>query len=336
MKLKLTIPQKILFFFNLIVGCLLALIYAIPYLEPHKFPEVNLLSLVYPLFLLANLCFAIFWLIRLKPHFLFSAMIIGLGYKQMLSLYPTNKQEVLKQSDIKLLSYNVRRFNIGKWINSPTVQKEIFDFINHEKPNIVCIQEHWNIKNHRVQLPFKYNKKRGDNHLAIYSKYKITNTGSLDFENTVNNAIYADVLIDKEIIRVYNVHLESFRLNMQKEHYGNEDNEALLKRFKNVFIKQSEQIKKLKAHIDSSPHRTIVAGDFNNTAFSWNYHYLTEDRIDAFVEAGNGFGQTFNYFIPLRIDFILPENGMDVGKFVNHDVKLSDHYPIIARINLNN
>lgn len=336
MKKKLTISQKILFFFNLIVGCFLAIIYLIPYLEPQKFPEINLLSLVYPLFLGLNLCFVILWLLRLKPHFLFSAIIIGIGYKTMTNLYPMNKTEVLKQSDVKLLSYNVRRFNIGKWINSPTIQKEIFDFINNQHAHIICIQEHWNIKNHQIQLPFNHIKNRDANELAIYSKYKIVDSGSLDFENTANNAIYADLLIENETVRVYNVHMESFRLNIQKEHYGNENNEALLKRFKNVFIKQSEQIKKLKTHIDNCPYRTIVAGDFNNTAFSWNYHHLMENRKDAFVEAGNGFGQSFNYFIPLRIDFILPENGMDVGMFVNHEVKLSDHYPIMARIDLNN
>lgn len=335
MKIKLTISEKILFFFNTIAGCLLGLMSLIPYLDPSNFPWINLLSLIYPLFLGANIFFVLMWLIRLKPHFLFSLFIIVLGHKNIVSLFPMNQKEVLRQSDVKLLSYNVKRFNVGKWINSPTIQKEIFEFLNSQNVDIICVQEYCNVEKYKIELPHNYIKNKNSNQLAIYTKYNIVHTGSLDFENSANNAIYTDLEIEDEIVRIYNVHMESFRLNIQKEHYGNENNEALLKTFKNVFVKQSEQIKKLKKHIDNCPYRTIVAGDFNNTAFSWNYHHLIENRKDAFVEASSGFGQTFNYFIPLRIDFILPENGMNVGKFVNYKLKLSDHYPIMARINLN-
>lgn len=336
MKKKLTIFEKLLFFFNVIAGLFLVLIYLIPYLSPNHFPWINLLSLGYPLLVIVNLVFFLIWLIRLKPHFLFSAILIGIGYKDLTSFYSLHAKENLKQSDIKLLSYNVRYFNQGNWIKSPTITKETFQFINSKKVDIACIQEHRDVKKHQIKLPFSYKKRHKGNEQAIYSRYPIVDKGSLEFKNTLNNVIYSDLKIGKEIIRVYNVHMQSFGLKTDKEHYGDKNNKELLKHFKKVFIKQSEQILILKKHIKTCPYRTIIAGDFNNTAFSWNYHQLISDRKDAFVEAGSGFGATYNYMLPLRIDFILPQKDMNVASFTNFNVKLSDHYPILARIDLNN
>lgn len=333
---RLNIVEKILFFFNIITALLLLLTYAIPNLDPERFPIINLLSLLYPVFLGLNFFFSILWLIKLKPQFLLSLLVIGIGYKQINSFFSFHKKEELKQTDVKLLSYNVRYFNRAQWIPSPSIQPKIYDFINKQQADIVCIQEHDHTQNPKIKLPKVGQKKTGQNELAIYSKYKPIHTGSLDFKNTANNVLYVDLQVRDQIVRIYNVHLESFGLKTEKKYYGDEDNTALLKHFRNVFVKQSEQIKLLKNHIDNCPYKTIIAGDFNNTAFSWNYHYLMENRKDAFVEAGSGFGKTFNYMFPLRIDFILPDNNMEVGSFANYNVKLSDHYPIMARINLNN
>ncbi|WP_010134121.1 endonuclease/exonuclease/phosphatase family protein [Ochrovirga pacifica] len=336
MKKKLNLLEKLAFFLNIVVAVVLCIVYAIPYLDPHFFPYTNLLSLSYPLFLAINLFFVLFWLLRLRIQFLFSLLVIGLGYQQITSFFSLHGKEVLKQSDIQVLSYNVRQFNKGRWIQSPTITQELFQFINQQKADLVCIQEYHAFSNHKVDLPYAYTKRKNANELAIFSRYPILNKGSLNFKNTTNNVIYVDVKIHGETIRIYNLHIESFRLNTQQEHYGDATNEALLKRFKRVFIKQSEQINELKAHIDACPYRSIVAGDTNNTSFSWNYHHLIKGRKDAFVEAGTGFGSTFNYLFPLRIDFILPDETMNIGSFTNFDVKLSDHFPIMARIDLNN
>lgn len=336
MKKKINLFEKFLFFINIIVGIILLLISLIPFLDPEKLPWLNILSLVYPPFLCINLLFFLMWLIKLKPHFLYSALIIGIGYKQIASFFPMNNKEVLKQSDVKLLSYNVKLFNLHKWISSPTIQDEIFDFINKQHATVICIQEHHAIGVNKIKAKYHIRKRHKINELAIYSQYPILNSGSLSFNSNTNNAIFADVRIGKEIIRIYNAHFESFGLKTDQQHYGDEDNKTLLNHFKKVFIKQAEQIKVLKKHIANCPHRSIIAGDFNNTAFSWNYHQILEDRKDAFVEASSGLGPTYNYLLPLRIDFILPQKSMEVGSFTNFDVKLSDHFPIMARIDLNN
>ncbi|MGA8853236.1 MAG: endonuclease, partial [Christiangramia sp.] len=56
---------------------------------------------------------------------------------------------------------------------------------------------------------------------------------------------------------------------------------------------------------------------------------------DAFLEAGSGFGKSFklNYF-PLRIDFLLIEDGMKINEFEKFEIDYSDHYPVSTKISL--
>lgn len=83
-----------------------------------------------------------------------------------------------------------------------------------------------------------------------------------------------------------------------------------------------------------SPYKTIIIGDFNNTAFSYIYKIVKGDRFqDAFLKVGNGFGQTFNLnYFPLRIDFMLIDPSLKIDSFQVFRVPYSDHFPIFGRI----
>ena len=168
--------------------------------------------------------------------------------------------------------------------------------------------------------------------LAIFSKYPIVNSGSLDFKKSSNNSIFCDVKIKKDTVRVYNIHLESLKVNPEKENFGEEDSEKLVGRLSTTFKKQAEQVAVFLDHQERWKKKTIVAGDFNNTAFSWAYREIKGDKTDAFEEAGTGFGKTFDYAFPLRIDFILPDNTFSVNHFKTYEVNFSDHFPIMASL----
>ncbi|NIJ45096.1 endonuclease/exonuclease/phosphatase (EEP) superfamily protein YafD [Wenyingzhuangia heitensis] len=333
---RLNILDKFLFFTNSLVAALLIISYIIPYINPINYPSIAILSLTYPSLLILNLVFIILWIVKLKKQFLLSVIVIAIGFSHTKALFSFAKKEIKNKNDITLISYNVRQFNRYKWIKDRNIKKDISNFINQQQADIVCMQEFSNTKNISIKLTKAIEKKNQSSGLVIYSNYPVVNSGSFDFKNTSNDIIYADLKIDKKIIRIYNIHLQSFSLDTQKEHYGSKNNEALFLRFKDVFKKQSEQILQLKKHIKACPYPTILAGDFNNTAFSWNYKQLMETHKDAFVEAGKGFGKSYDYFIPFRIDFILPSNNMAVNSFTSFSSKMSDHFPIMARINLNN
>ena len=100
-----------------------------------------------------------------------------------------------------------------------------------------------------------------------------------------------------------------------------------------TFIKRSQQVERIIEHINKTPHRTIICGDFNDTPMSYAYHTLAKNRKDTFEEAGKGFGATFIPVWPLlRIDYLLvPED----SQCMSHTIlktRLSDHYPVSAEV----
>ena len=77
----------------------------------------------------------------------------------------------------------------------------------------------------------------------------------------------------------------------------------------------------------------ITRIDFNNTKYSWVYNNIKGDFKDSFLQAGKGFGKTFDFNkYPLRIDFILASEQFEVTEHRNYKVKFSDHEPILAKL----
>ena len=84
---------------------------------------------------------------------------------------------------------------------------------------------------------------------------------------------------------------------------------------------------------DENNFKTIIAGDLNNTAYSWGYKNLKDRYTDSFLEAGKGFGKTYGFKgFPLRIDYIFVDKDLKVNTHKNYTIKYSDHYPIMATV----
>jgi len=238
--------------------------------------------------------------------------------------------------DVKVMSYNVRMFNHWRWIEDDNISKKIQAFITEQEPDIILFQEYYNLEKQQFNYPYKYIKTKNKQDkigLAIYSKFPIINKGSLNLEHTSNNIIFADVIRKKDTIRVYNLHLQSLQLNTSKENFGQADSEKLVARLKERFKKQAEQTEIFLAHEKGFKGKKIVAGDFNNTCYSWVYNQISKDKKDAFIEAGIGFGKTFNYWFPMRIDFIFTDENAVINQFNSYSEKNSDHFPILTKIN---
>ena len=328
--------EKLLFFLNSIFAFFLFASYLIPFIPPKVTATISVLSLSMPILILVNLVCMLFWILKLKKQFFLSLFVLGIGYIYVNAFFQFGKKEPIA-SDLKLMSYNVRLFNAYKWSKKNDLDKNIYEFINIKSPDIISFQEYYQKKSNSLDYPYKYIKKNWGattSGQAIFSKYKIFNKGSLDFSHSGNNAIYADIVFKNDTIRIYNIHLQSFSIDKNKENFGQKDTEKLLNRFRTTFSKQETQVKKILEHSSSCTYKTIFMGDFNNTAFSWVYKQLKQGKKDAFIEAGTGFGKSFDYIFPFRIDFILADAKISIEDFTTYDVKYSDHYPIMARINL--
>ena len=234
------------------------------------------------------------------------------------------------------MSYNVKTFDL--FSNNKEIEKKQngYDFIAEKNPDILVIQEYYKSKKMQFSFPYKYVKFRSrisKYGMAIYSKFKILNAGSLNLKSSGNNIIFADILKEKDTIRIYNTHFESLRIKPNQENFGEKNSEKLIERVSKSFKKQALQVKVFLKHEKKWTGKKIVCGDFNNTSYSWMYHEISKNKKDAFIEAGKGFGQTYNYWFPMRIDFILTDENAIVNQFSNYLEKYSDHYPIQARIN---
>ncbi len=337
---KLKFIDKLLWLINKLLAVVLLLSCILPFLAPKTFSFLSVLSLGVGLLMFLNTAFFVYWLVRLKRQYLLSLVVLIIGYFSFGSFYKFSKSKSIDVPDnFKVMNYNVRLFNLYNWLPEDNIETKIVDFITTEAPDILSLQEYHPHKN--IDLSFfkyKYEKLSGKKTKygqAIFSKYPIVNSGSIEFPKTSNNAIFADVLINKDTIRVYNIHLESMRIDPKVESLKKENSERLFNRVGKTFKMQQFQTELFLMHKKQCTHKMVICGDFNNTAFSYVYRKIKGDLNDSFEEAGQGFGKTYDFrFFPVRIDFILSDKLLKVNGFKTYNECYSDHYPIMATLNM--
>ncbi len=248
-------------------------------------------------------------------------------------------EAIADDANFSVMSFNVRLFNRFGWLPRKTVKQDILQFIKEENPDVLCLQEYRSGDPIDLKGYYNFNARQTKgvkSGQAIFSKFPIVNSGSLEFPNTYNNAIFVDVVKQKDTIRVYTFHLQSSGIQTDVEKLKEETSGHLFKQVRSTFKTQQEQVELFLAHKAKSHYKTIVTGDFNNTPYSYIYRVVKGDHfIDTFEEAGNGFGKTYNFkYFPMRIDFILADKDFTVNGFKTYDLKLSDHYPIKTTLKL--
>lgn len=337
---NLSFLDKIIFLFNSLSAAMLLLSYLLPHVAPKNFALLSVLSLAVPMLIILNIIFGVYWLLKVKKQMLLSLFVLFVGYKYVSSLYKfSSSTNIENDSNISVMNYNVRLFNVYDWIENDHITEEIMTFIKQEDPDVISFQEyHPNEAVDTLMYPYKYEKLNGTRMIhgqVIWSKFPIVNSGSIEFQNTANNAIYADIVKANDTLRIYNVHLQSLGINANVKELQKERSEKLLQRVSTTFEMQQDQAELFVKHKAESPYKMIICGDFNNTAYSYVYKLIKDDLVDTFEAAGNGFGRTFNFkYFPVRIDFILADKAFNVNNFKTFDKKLSDHYPILTKISL--
>ncbi len=335
---KISIKQKLILLANYLAALLLLASFINIYLPPKWSSFMSLLSLFFPFIVLINLIFLIYWAIKLKKYIFISGIALLINYNNLQALFQWTGKHPVEAKGFSLMSYNIRLFNTYQWIKKKGIDVDISNYLKDAFPDILLLQEFKNDR-HTDFLQYKYKhivlkgKKRKAG-LAIFSRYKIIDKGNLSFPGTFNNAIWADIQIEKDTIRIYNVHFQSFKI-VKPENLVNQDKVKVSHKLLKVFDKQYQQALIVQKHLAKSPYPVIISGDFNNTAFSSLYHLLKENKTDAFVEAGEGFGFTWEYkWLPMRIDFILPQTQkFEILSFETfRQIRYSDHFPIQARL----
>ncbi|MBK8522527.1 MAG: endonuclease/exonuclease/phosphatase family protein [Chitinophagaceae bacterium] len=341
-------------------------------LNPKYFWPIGFLTLTAFYFLLILIAFIIFWLFIKPKRILISVVAIIFAPKPISNIVPLRLSSSFTKEKpnkaLRIMTWNVAQFNIMEDKQHPEVKSQMLNTINEYEPDIACFQEmvaeDSTIKNHGhvdeflEKLNYKnyfysYNVKEdfwGYAHfgIIIFSKYPIVNKQTVSFYPNDYNSIfqYADVVKGEDTIRVFNIHLQSLRFSKENLKYIEtptvEDEDKALKESKNIiakfkrgFLKRQVQADRIRTEIDKSPYPVIVTGDFNDVPNSYAYHTIGGNMNDAFVEKGWGLGRTFSGISPvLRIDNIFVDKKMKVLQFNLLKKKLSDHFPIIADVQM--
>lgn len=325
------------------------------YVSPAKILFLAYFGLLFQLFFLVNLLLLIIWIVKRNRRFVILHVIASVpniffsGY--FFRPLGGGKDVDVNAENIKLLSYNMQGFQIPYQKN--TTQEKIAEFINSENPDIVCLQEFYT--NDRVTEKlfasllgeYKYHavfysveRKNSSYGVITFSRYPIKMTLEIPFENTANAAMYTDIDVNGKIIRVYNVHLQSIKLNINNLFSSRKNRideiEEASSRLKTAFIKRAGQVDIMAKHIDVSPYPVIICGDFNDTPVSYTYNKIRGDRLDTFCEAGKGMPSTYRLSVVpfFRIDYILHDKIMKSLTYSVHKIDCSDHYPISSVIEI--
>ncbi len=337
---NLSFLDKIIFVLNSLLAFALLISYLLPYVPPKSFPLLSVLSLGVPLLIISNLLFLLFWAIRFKRQFLLSLIILLIGYNHVFSLFQfSGNTEETDSGSLSVMSYNVRMFNSYKWTKDKNIPGEITDFVTEKNPDILLTQEHF-IGDGKMFRDFPYNfvfskDKNSEFGSAIFSKYPIIKKHSVGFpEDGNNNAIFVDIVKDNDTLRIFNVHFQSLNIKPEIKDLQKGISKKLIGRIGYGFKLQQNQAEMLMKEVERSPYKTLIIGDFNNTAFSYIYKLVIGTRFnDAFLEAGTGFGKSFNLsYFPLRIDFFMIDKSIAIESFEVFPVNYSDHFPLLTRI----
>jgi endonuclease/exonuclease/phosphatase family metal-dependent hydrolase len=348
---------KILLVLNAVFAFSLLLSYLAVIISPQDFALPAFFGLSYPYLLLVNIILVIIWAMLLRFEALISLVIIVIGFTHFSNYIKLSKPSGNKTNTIKVLSYNVRLFNYFENNHGITSQKKIIQFLKTQKPDIICLQEFFLLGNPKVEESLMVQALGGDyyTHLKVigsgknksygivtFSKFPIVMRGEIIHKGSSSLSIYTDVLIKNDTFRIYNNHLQSFRLLRMESSFINEltttdDKEAIAEvktlsvSLKKGFIKRASQAKVVKDHINKSPYPVIVLGDFNDTPVSYAYTKIRKGLNDSFVNSGYGAGFTYKgNYPPNRIDYILYDNALTNSYFEILKVKYSDHYPIVS------
>ncbi len=340
--------NKGMFFINSVLAVLTFLAYVLPFLAPKLFPLLSVLTLILPLFLILNGLFFVYWLIQFKKQIILSGLVLLLGITFINKFYKFSQvNQPVTENDFVVMSYNVRLFNLFDWLPDTDVVSYIRTFVNDKNPDILCIQEYSESANIDLKVyPYKYVYMQGKKiktGMAIFSKFPIIDEGHLVFPESNNCTTFADIKKGKDIIRVYNMQLQSIKISPDVNEISEnidginqQKSQLVFNRISRAFRKQQQQAEILMNHRNTCDYPVIICGDMNNSAYSYVYRRVKGNLNDAFEEAGSGFGNTYHFkYYPARIDYIFADSAMKVKNFeCFQDFVNSDHYPIMARFSL--
>ena len=307
-----------------------------------------ILVYVLPVLILANAVMIIYWFIRRKwllsliPIITIACCIPYIGTMwQFRSL----DKSADAQPGIKIATYNVCMFNRE---TSGFMAQDILAEMRRQNVDILCMQEYNNTSgdkknsdSYKEYFPYMV---FGREDMVIYSRYPIKESKKILFEDTNNSAMWADIDVKGNKIRVFNVHLQTTGINgtlyragkLRTQGYEVDNNrfmEALFGNYMLGMMFRAGQAVMVANEKHSSEKPVILCGDFNDVPYSYVYNTVLGNMVDGFKECGSGWARTFRGGKKIvRIDYIFHDEALKGLSYYKSELTYSDHYPVFMKL----
>ncbi len=325
-----TLADAIMMVVSIPVALLFLLLLFVPVINPNSAGIISTLGLIAPFIYVLLFILTLYWLLRWRwvaiPMTILSVVAL---FSLTLFFRPELKRYYEKQyprNAIRVLTYNTRSFiddNGARCVDS------IGTMIRAINPDIVCFQEMGfsNLVDSILQ-PLKYKplpKSLSRINLSpmVYSRHPIVHAERID---TMRNFAWADMVIRRDTIRVFNTHLHTTAIRRDEEQYIENhqylEEDGDMTKLRSIVGRLSANNKQRSVQVDTiaqiialSPYPVIVCGDFNDIPISYTYHRMSDGLNDAFRQVGRGYSSTYRgFFDMLRIDYVLyDENFIPLG-----------------------
>lgn len=373
MAFKVRRITKIIFIIlNILAAVLFLLACVASGFDPVEWWMIALLGLAFGYIFITLIAFILFWLV-IKPRFILISLVpMLIGYKSIAVFFALQVSEKINYQKpahvLRVAHWNVARFVEWKRNNNrgSQVRLKMMDQIKEQNADVLCLQEfftatdtaYYNNLQHmlkEVGYPYYYFAWRNDGEKqwfgnAIFSRQPIVDSGRLNFphERYPETLLHADILFNRDTVRVYTTHLASLRFRKAdyetieelkgRQRVPLQNSKGIFGKIRRAMWQRKEQAHLINEVVSNDPYPIVLTGDFNDVPNSYAYAVIKGDQFqDVFLKKGLGIGRTFNAISPtLRIDYIFATKDFEVLQF-NRIVKdFSDHYMLVTDLQLKN
>lgn len=342
----MTLLDAVMVVVSVVVALFFVILLFVPKFSPETMGFFAGLGLYALYIYMAMLILVLYWLARWRViNAAFMGLLLGIGLFSLPAYYrmEIDRQHLVKYPrSFKLLSYDMDNFSMEG-------DCEGFDSLSHfifrEMPNIVTLQNAYRADSIDSLLQIKrfkqmpYTSQRRNNALAIYSRYPFARKHSVD---SLQNMIWCDIVAENDTIRIYNMSLHINNYAVDSLSGDPIIPERTVGERMQMWGEQSSyrmrEIEALMPYITSSPYPCVVAGSLNDIPFTYVYHTLADELVDAYVEKGHGYSHTYRgYEDKLRMDYVFVSESIEVLSYeVLYDADMALHYPLFVRFNEKN
>ncbi len=332
---------------NLVTVLIMLVVGLADHINPINHPILSCIGLIFPVFLILNFCFLVFFLLFKRRYALIPIVGFIICYFPIRTYCPLNFAKKAPEDCIKVLSYNVYSFaSDGAPKDHPN---PILDYILESGADIVCLQEAWLDSDIDTKAKAFYNYRdsvlnfQSGLCIVMFSKFPILSKQRIMYPSKGNMSAAFSLKIDADTVMVVVNHFETTGLSLEDRAVfkeivkGKSETDTIRAESKRVMVKLGESSKIRAPQADAVADfvskwgkSVILCGDFNDSPISYTHRRLAKELTDCYVAVGLGPGISYHgNAMYVRIDNIMCSKDWTPYECkVDRSIGYSDHYPI--------